>query len=316
MENVIITGGAGFIGSHLSQRLLREGKRLAIIDNFDDFYSPEFKRKNLEEVKSTGDFQYFPADIRDAEKLREIFAAFKPDTVIHLAARPGVRLSFAQPEAYTSINVLGTTQLLEVTRQSGVRRFLMASSSSVYGHSGHAPFREDAVITQPLSIYAATKVAGEAVAFTYAHAYGLSVACVRLFTAYGPRQRPDLAIRKFAALILKGEEVPIFGEGKLLRDYTYIEDIVEGITRAAHATGSFDVYNIGNAHPLSIREMVERLAEALGKPARLKYLPAPAGEMQLTHADLTKARQCLGYEPKVSFDEGIRRFAEWFKAQK
>ncbi|MGD1104463.1 MAG: SDR family NAD(P)-dependent oxidoreductase, partial [Terriglobia bacterium] len=198
MNNILITGGAGFIGSHLAQRLLREGKCLAIVDNLDDYYPAELKRANLEEVKASGEFQFFPTDIRDGEKLREVFSTFKPEAVIHLAARPGVRLSFAQPEAYTSINVLGTTQVLEISRLSGVRRIVFASSSSVYGHSSRAPFREDATISHPLSIYAATKVAGEAVAFTYSHAYALSVVCLRLFTVYGPRQRPDLAIRKFA----------------------------------------------------------------------------------------------------------------------
>ena len=201
MDNILITGGAGFIGSHLAQRLLREGKHLAIVDNLDDYYPAELKRANLDEVKASGEFQFFPTDIRDGDKLREVFATFKPDAVIHLAARPGVRLSFAQPEAYTSINVLGTTQVLEISRQSGVRRIVFASSSSVYGQSGRAPFREDATISHPLSIYAATKVAGEAMAFTYSHAYALSVVCLRLFTVYGPRQRPDLAIRKFAGMI-------------------------------------------------------------------------------------------------------------------
>ena len=315
MDNILITGGAGFIGSHLAQRLLREGKRLAIVDNLDDYYPAELKRANLEEVKASGEFQFFPTDIRDGEKLREVFATFKPDAVIHLAARPGVRLSFAQPEAYTSINVLGTTQVLEISRQSGVRRVVFASSSSVYGHSSRAPFREDATISHPLSIYAATKVAGEAVAFTYSHAYALSVVCLRLFTVYGPRQRPDLAIRKFAGMIMEGKEVPIFGDGSLERDYTYIDDTVDGILRALDAPGKFDVFNIGNSHPVRIDEMVDTLGRALGKPVRRKFIPTPAGEMVLTHADLTKASQVLGYSPKVSFEEGIRRFAEWLKSR-
>jgi len=316
MERVLITGGAGFIGSHLSQRLLREGKRLAIVDNLDDFYSPDMKRANLEEVKGSGAFQFFPADIRDGDSLREVFSKFQPEAVVHLAARPGVRPSFAQPETYASINVMGTTQLLETCRRSGVCRLVFASSSSVYGHSSQAPFREDAAITHPLSVYAATKVAGEALAFTYAHAYGLSVVCLRLFTAYGPRQRPDLAIRKFAEMMMKGEEIPVFGDGSLLRDYTYIDDIVDGIALALNAGGNFDVYNIGNSHPLSINEMVQALGQALGTPIRRKFLPTPAGEMPLTHADLTKATQALGYSPKVNFQDGICRFADWLKARR
>jgi UDP-glucuronate 4-epimerase len=315
MDNILITGGAGFIGSHLAERLLREGKRLALVDNLDDYYPAELKRANLHDVRACGEFQFFPTDIRDGASLRKVFDAFRPHAVIHLAARPGVRRSFEQPEAYTSINVLGTTQVLEISRQSGVQRFVFASSSSVYGHSSRAPFREDAGIAHPLSIYAATKTAGEAVAFTYSHAYALSVVCLRLFTVYGPRQRPDLAIRKFAGLILEGREVPIFGDGSLERDYTYIDDIVDGIRRALEAPGNFDVFNIGNSHPVRIDEMVDTLGQALGKPVRRKFIPTPAGEMLLTHADLTLARQALGYSPTVSFSEGIRRFAEWLKSR-
>jgi UDP-glucuronate 4-epimerase len=316
MDRILITGGAGFIGSHLSERLLQQGKRIAIVDNLDDFYPPELKRANLQEIKASGEFQYFPSDIRDAESLREVFSTFKPDAVIHLAARPGVRPSFAQPEAYTSINVLGTTQVLEGSRLCGVQRLVFASSSSVYGGLSRAPFSEDAAITHPLSIYAATKVAGEALAFTYAHAHNLPVVCLRLFTAYGPRQRPDLAIRKFAGMILRGEEVPIYGDGSLQRDYTFIDDIVDGILLALNASGNFEVYNIGNSHPISIHEMVEALGQALEKPVRRKFFPTPPGEMLLTHADLTNASQALGYEPKVGFQEGIRRFAEWLKSRR
>jgi UDP-glucuronate 4-epimerase len=316
MESILITGGAGFIGSHLAERLIREGNRLAIVDNLDDYYPAELKRANLDEIEASGPFQFFPADIRDGQELRRVFASFQPDSVIHLAARPGVRLSFAQPEAYTSINVLGTTQVLEISRQSGVRHVVFASSSSVYGHSSRAPFREDATISHPLSIYAATKVAGEAMAFTYAHAYGLSVVCLRLFTVYGPRQRPDLAIRKFARLIMEDKEVPVFGDGSLERDYTYIDDAVDGMVRALDANVKFDVFNIGNSHPVRIDEMVETLGRALGKPVRKKFVPTPPGEMILTHADLTKASQSLGYSPKVAFEEGIRRFSEWLKSRR
>jgi len=315
MDNILITGGAGFIGSHLAERLLREGKRLAIVDSLHEYYPAEMKRANLEEIKAAGEFEFFPADIRDGEELRRVFAAFKPDAVIHLAARPGVRLSFAQPETYTAINVVGTTQVLERSRQSGVQRVVFASSSSVYGHSSRAPFREDAVTSHPLSIYAATKVAGEALAFTYSHAYALPVVCLRLFTVYGPRQRPDLAIRKFAGMIMEGKEVPIYGDGSLERDYTYIDDTVDGIVRALNVTGDFDVYNIGNSHPVRIDEMVDALGRALHKPVCRKFIPTPAGEMILTHADLTKAHQALGYSPKVSFEEGIGRFAEWLRAR-
>jgi UDP-glucuronate 4-epimerase len=313
MNRILITGGAGFIGSHLSQRLLREGKRIAIVDSLDDYYPAELKRANLEEIKASGDFEFFPTDIRDGEKLREVFAGFKPDAVVHLAARPGVRRSFEQPEVYTSINVLGTTQVLEISRQSGVQRIVFASSSSVYGQSSCAPFREDAIIMHPLSIYAATKVAGEALAFTYSQAYALPVICLRLFTVYGPRQRPDLAIRKFAGMILEGKEVPLYGDGSLQRDFTYVDDIVEGMICALDGPGGFDVFNLGNSHPVRIDYMVDALADALGKPVLKKFVPTPAGEMILTHADLAKSRQILGYSPTVSFQDGIRRFADWLK---
>jgi len=315
MDNILVTGGAGFIGSHLAERLLREGKRLAIVDNLDDYYDPDLKRANLNEIKACGPYEFFAVDIRDAAKLREVFESFQPEVVVHLAARPGVRPSFLHPDAYVSVNVLGTARLLEISQQSGVRRFVFASSSSVYGGSNRAPFTEDACTTHPLSIYAATKVAGEAVAFTYSHAYALSVVCLRLFTVYGPRQRPDLAIRKFAGMIMEGKEVPLFGDGSLERDYTYIDDIVDGVLLALDAPGKFDVFNLGNSRPVRIDEMVDILGRALEKPVRRKFIPTPAGEMVLTHADLTKARQILGYSPKVRFEEGIRRFAEWLKSR-
>jgi UDP-glucuronate 4-epimerase len=314
MEKILITGGAGFIGSHLAQRLLLNRKQLAIVDNLDEYYPPEFKRANLEAVANAGKFDYFQVDIRDAARLSDAFESFKPEAVIHLAARPGVRMSFVQPEAYASINVVGTTQVLEISRLSGVQKVLFASSSSVYGHTSHAPFSEDAVITKPLSVYAATKVAGEALAFTYAQAYNLPVICLRLFTVYGPRQRPDLAIRKFANLILQGKEIPIFGDGRLERDYTYIDDIVDGIVLALNCPSAFDIFNLGNCHPLPIDAMVTALAGALGKPAMKKFIPTPPGEMLKTHADLTKARNELGYSPKVPFDQGIQRFANWLKS--
>jgi UDP-glucuronate 4-epimerase len=315
MDRILITGGAGFIGSHVALRLLREGKHLAIVDNLDEYYPSEMKRVNLEEIRAGGDFQFFPVDIREGEKLRQVFASFQPEAVIHLAARPGVRPSFAEPEEYISRNVLGTTQVLEACRQNGVQRLVFASSSSVYGHLSRAPFREDATISHPLSIYAATKVAGEALAFTYAHTYHLSVVCLRFFTVYGPRQRPDLAIRKFASMILERKEVPIFGDGSMERDFTYIDDIVDGMLLALHAQGEFDIFNIGNSHPVRVDQMVDILGKALGIPVRRKFVPSPTSEMHITHADFTKAHQVLGYSPKVSFEEGIRRFVEWLKSR-
>lgn len=315
MEKILITGGAGFIGSHVAECLLREGKRLAIVDNLDDFYAAEGKRRNLEVVRASGEFQYFPVDIREGAALREVFASFQPEGVIHLAARPGVRLSFEQPERYTSINVAGTVQVLEACRLHGVQRLIFASSSSVYGSTGQAPFREDAIITHPLSVYAATKVAGEAMAFTYSHAYSLPVICLRFFTVYGPRQRPDLAIRKFAEMILAGKEITLFGDGSLERDFTYIDDIVDGVRRALDITAQFEVFNLGNSHPIRVDDLVALLGQALSKPVRRKYVPTPPGEMLLTHADVAKAHSALGYSPKVNIQEGIYRFADWLKSR-
>jgi UDP-glucuronate 4-epimerase len=315
MQNILITGGAGFIGSHLAQRLLREGKRVPIVDNLDDYYDPALKQGNLAAIRESGTYEFFAVDIRDADKLRGVFANFHPEVVVHLAARAGVRPSFVHPDTYVSVNVLGTQQLLEVSRQSGVQRLVFASSSSVYGQGSRAPFVEDAPINHPLSIYAATKVAGEALAFTYSQAYTLPIVCLRLFTVFGPRQRPDLAIRKFAGMILTGEEIPLFGDGGLERDFTYVDDIVEGMVLAIEAQGAFDVFNLGNSHPVRVDYMVETLARALGKRPRVKYLPTPPGEMLLTHADLAKVHQVLGYVPQVSFEAGIQDFAQWFKAQ-
>jgi UDP-glucuronate 4-epimerase len=316
MDRILITGGAGFIGSHLAERLLREGKRLALVDSLDDYYDPALKRANLQEIQACGPCDFFPVDLRDGEQLRAVLKSFGPEVVVHLAARPGVRASFLQPDACVASNVVGTAQLLEASRLCGVPRVVFASSSSVYGKANRAPFREDAPTTTPLSIYAATKIAGETLAYTYAQAYRLSVICLRLFTVFGPRQRPDLAIRKFARLILAGAEVPVYGDGSLQRDFTYVDDIVDGIVRALDAPGPFDVFNLGNSHPVRVDYMVDTLAQALGRPVRHRFLPAPTGEMTLTHADISKARQLLGYHPRVTFEEGIGKFAEWLRTHK
>jgi len=313
---VLITGGAGFIGSHLAERLLRARKRVAIVDSLDDYYDPELKRANLREIAASGQCEFRQVDIREGARIQEVFRSVQPEGVVHLAARPGVRASFLQPQECVSVNVLGTLEVLEACRQNGVGRLVFASSSSVYGQASKAPFKEDASTCQPLSIYAASKASAEALAFTFSQAYGLSVVCIRLFTAFGPRQRPDLAIRKFASLIVAGNEVPIFGDGSLERDFTYIEDIIEGIVRALEVPASFEIFNLGNAHPVRLDCMVRTLEQALKKPVRMKFLPIPPGEMLLTHADLTKARRILGYSPQIGFEDGIRRFVAWLEAQR
>jgi len=313
VASILVTGGAGFIGSHLSEHLLRRGHRITIVDSLDDFYAPQLKLANLDEVKQAGDIDFFPVDVRDTGRLQEIFEKIRPEAVVHLAARPGVRASLLHPDLYVSVNIHGTLNLLELSRKYGVHRFVFASSSSVYGQANHVPFAEDDPVTKPLSVYGATKISGEALGFTYAHLYPLSVICLRIFTAYGPRQRPDLAIRKFAQLIEENQEVPLFGDGSMQRDYTYIDDVVAAFDRALEYNCSFEIFNLGNSRSVRLDYMVQVLEEALGKKALRESLPPQPGDMLITYADLSKSRRLLGYEPQVVFEEGIRRFVEWFR---
>lgn len=313
MSTILVTGGAGFIGSHLCESLLRQKHRVAIVDNLDDFYGPDLKRANLEEIQSVGSFDFFDVDIRDAARLREVFDRARPDAVVHLAARAGVRPSLLHPELYVSTNIDGTLNLLESSRKFRVQRLVFGSSSSVYGQTNRVPFSEDEPIARPLSVYAATKVSGEVLAFSYAHLYRLPVVCARIFTAFGPRQRPDLAIRKFAQRILEGQEVPVFGDGSTQRDYTYVDDVVRGLELALECEYPFEVFNLGNSRTLRLDDLVKILETALGRKAIVKRLPPQPGDMQVTCADLAKSRRMLGYEPKVSFEEGLRRFVEWLK---
>ncbi|HET7841079.1 MAG TPA: NAD-dependent epimerase/dehydratase family protein, partial [Terriglobia bacterium] len=272
-RKILVTGGAGFIGSHLLEALLSRGDDVAALDNFDDFYPSSVKHSNLQEVSRRGRFRFYEADIRDDAKLREILAAEKPDAVIHLAARAGVRPSIEQPELYTAVNVDGTVNLLSVARDSGVSKFIFISSSSVYGATARVPFVEDQYDLKPLSPYAATKLAGELICYTYSHLFGLRIICLRLFTVYGPRQRPDLAIHKFAALMEAGKPVPLFGDGSSSRDYTFVEDTVGGILSALEYQTGFDVFNLGNCRPVKLVELVRQLEEALGKRAVIEWLP-------------------------------------------
>lgn len=313
MDRILVTGGAGFIGSHLSEHLLSGGRRVAIVDNLDGFYDPRLKHANLEEIKLSGKYEFFTVDIRERDRLQEVFEEFRPQAVVHLAARAGVRPSLLQPDLYVSTNVSGTLNLLELSRDYGVEKFIFGSSSSVYGEANRVPFSENDPIARPISVYAATKVAGESLAFTYSHLYNFAVICVRIFTAFGPRQRPDLAICKFAHLIERGEEVPIFGDGSMSRDYTYVSDVVMALDCALECDHKFEVFNVGNSRPLRLSYMVEVLEEALGKKGRKKYLPAQPGDVPVTYANLDKSRKLLGYEPRVAFEEGIRLFVKWFR---
>ena len=315
-NKVLITGGAGFIGSHLAEHLLRTGRRVVLVDNLDDFYDVSLKRANLEAVTAAGEHQFYPVDIRDAGRLEEVFKETRPEAVVHLAARVGVRPSLLYPELYTSVNVSGTVCLLELSRKYEVRQFIYASSSSVYGQFHRVPFSEDDPISKPLSVYAATKAAGEMLAFTYSHLYHLPVICLRFFTVFGPRQRPDLAIRSFAKLIQEGRELPVFGDGSMSRDYTYVSDVVAGIDQALAASYRFEIFNLGNSHPVRLDTMIETLERALGKTAKRVSVPAAPTEMAVTFANLEKSRRMLGYSPQVPFAEGMRLFTEWLIASR
>ena len=324
-SKILLTGGAGFIGSHVAEALLLRGAALTIVDALDDFYSPDAKRANLEEVRRRGAFRFEHADICDVDRMRGIFGAARPDAVIHLAARAGVRPSIEQPRLYERVNVAGTLNLLELCREFGVPRFVFGSSSSVYGADSPVPFSEAQVTLRPISPYAATKLAGELLSYTYAHIWGLQVACLRFFTVYGPRQRPDLAIRKFTAMVEAGEALPIFGDGSSARDYTYVDDIVAGVlaaldhkfaacTDAATAGAAFDIFNLGNSSPVRLDELVAAIEKATGRTAARRAMPMQVGDVPITWADISRAERQLGYKPQVPLAEGLKRFVEWFRS--
>ncbi|MBM3804658.1 MAG: NAD-dependent epimerase/dehydratase family protein [Acidimicrobiia bacterium] len=310
---ILLTGGAGFIGSHLAERLLRLGHKLVLLDELNDFYSPEIKRRNLAEIKTTGNYDFVEASICDLPKLTQLFQQHAPEVVIHLAARAGVRPSLEQPLLYEQVNVQGTLHLLELARQFAVQKFIFASSSSVYGTTSQVPFTEDEANPNPISPYGVTKLAGEKLCYCYARLYSIPMICLRFFTVYGPRQRPDLAIHKFARLIAGGHPIPMFGDGSSLRDYTYVDDILDGIAATLLLQPEFEVFNLGNSHPVSLSRMIQLLAEQLGRPALIEAKEFQPGDMPFTHANLSKARRMLGYEPRVSFEEGLSRFIAWFQ---
>jgi UDP-glucuronate 4-epimerase len=312
--NFLVTGGAGFIGSHLCERLLRLGHAVWAFDDLNDFYDPQLKRRNLRDIQALAlPFEFEQGDITDPDALEAVFARTPFDQVIHLAARAGVRPSLQQPALYQRVNVEGTVQVLEAARRHGVRKIIIASSSSVYGVNSKVPFAEGDPIFSPISPYAASKLACEALGHVYHHVYGMDVVMLRLFTVYGPRQRPDLAIHKFARLIHAGKPVPLFGDPeRTARDYTFISDIVDGILACTQQTFGYEIFNLGNAHPIPLARLVELLEAALGKKALLEHQPAQPGDVPITYADISKARARLGYQPRVPFEEGLRRFADWF----
>ena len=324
MKTVIVTGGAGFIGSHLCEALLKKGNRVINIDNFNDFYNPSIKRRNVEETKKTchlnnidiENYIVLENDIRNIDFLRDAFITYKPDSVIHLAAYAGVRPSILFPMLYNDVNINGTMNILECLKEFGIKSFVFASSSSVYGNNEKVPFSESDFVDKPISPYAATKKAGELLCHTYHHLYQINMACLRFFTVYGPRQRPDLAIHKFTRLITEGKPISYFGDGSMQRDYTYIDDIIDGVTKALDFTIStelrFEVFNLGESKTIRLYEMVKTIEETIGKKAVIDRLPLQPGDVLRTWADVNKAKKLLGYKPSMPFEEGYKRFFAWF----
>jgi len=310
-----VTGGAGFIGSHLVEKLLTLGHQVAILDDFNDFYDPQIKHQNIAAV--TDQVAVYQADLRDARAVNEVFHRERLDTVVHLAARAGVRPSIGHPQLYYDANVNGTLHLLEAARTVGLERFIFASSSSVYGLCKTVPFSEDVHLTQTVSPYAATKIAGEFLCSTYSHLYRMRIVALRFFTVYGPRQRPDLAIHKFTRRIWNGQPIDQFGDGTTRRDYTYIDDIIQGTLASLGYEGPlFDVFNLGESETIQLKDLIAALEEALGRKATINRLPEQPGDVPLTCADISKARRLLGYQPTTPLRVGLPHFVEWFHASR
>lgn len=315
MKKVLITGGAGFIGSHLAERLLDRGDSVAAIDNFNDYYDPAVKHKNIQAASANPNYRMFEADICDEQRLRKIFSETQPGVVVHLAARAGVRPSLQDPNLYHRVNVIGSQHILDACRDLGPRHLVFASSSSVYGGSTDVPFRESNPVMRPISPYAATKRMNELQAHVYSHIYRLQITMLRFFTVYGPRQRPDMAIHKFTRLIAEDRPVPMFGDGSTRRDYTYIDDILDGLERCVDRPFDYEIFNLGENHTTSLRELIELISKHVGKPAVIEQKPLQPGDVEITCADIDHARNLLGYAPRFAMDEGIGRFVEWYNRQ-
>lgn len=309
---ILVTGAAGFIGSHLSEKLLANGCHVVGVDNFDDFYAPAVKWQNLEKCLENDSFGLVEADIRDAEAMNET-AQQGIDVIVHLAARAGVRPSIENPVLYADVNINGTVVMLEAARKNGVKKFVFGSSSSVYGNNKKIPFSEDDNVDFPISPYAATKKACELICHTYYSLYKIDMTCLRFFTVYGPRQRPDLAIHKFAALIERGQPIPVFGDGGMMRDFTYIDDIIAGTVAAIEKCGGYNIYNLGESEPIKLSQLIEQIENALGKKAKKEYLPEQPGDVVRTYADISKAQRDLGYKPGTNIEQGLAKFVEWLR---
>lgn len=313
--NVLVTGGAGFIGSHLVEALLERGDSVVCLDNFNDYYSPDRKRRNVAPFLSNPRFQLYEVDIRDASKLRDVFQSGKIDKVAHLAAMAGVRKSIENPKLYEEVNIGGTINLLNQAVDSKIAKFVFASSSSVYGLTSKIPFGEDDRADEPISPYAATKRATELMARTYHHLYGLDCVGLRFFTAYGPRGRPDMAPYLFTKWISEGKPVKVFGDGQSRRDYTFVGDIVPAIMAALDKSFGYEVFNVGNSTTVELRSLIAAIEQALGIKAGLEFAPVQPGDVPITYADISKARKMLGYNPLVGLEEGINSFVDWYKRE-
>jgi UDP-glucuronate 4-epimerase len=316
--SVLVTGAAGFIGSHLVERLLDEGQEVVGLDNFDSFYDPSVKERNLDRARGFARFTEVRGDIRDPEAYEQL--PYEIDTVVHLAALAGVRPSIRDPHGYFDVNVRGTMLLLDFMKQRGIPRLLFGSSSSVYGNSASVPFKEDDAGDRPISPYAATKRAGELIVHAHGHLYGIDAVCLRFFTVYGPRQRPDLAIHTFSRRLAEGLPIQMYGDGTSERDYTYVDDILDGIEGAMRhlekSPGTYEIVNLGGARTITLRDMIVHVATALGVSPQIEVLCEQAGDVRRTFADVSKAERLFGYRPSVTFEDGTRRFAEWFLSER
>ena len=318
MQSILITGGAGFIGSHLVNHLLSEGGwQITVVDDFNDFYDPAIKRAAVEPHLSNPDFKLIEADIRNYDALTQACAGKNFDCIVHLAARAGVRPSLIDPQLYVQTNINGTMNLLELARAHHVKQFVFGSSSSVYGTNAKVPFSEDDPICRPVSPYAATKAAGELLCHTYSHLYGMRFVCLRFFTVYGARQRPDLAIHKFAKLISAGQPIPVFGDGSTRRDYTYVDDIIQGVRAAIdYDKTNYEVINLGESRTVELSELIALIENELGKRAEIDRQPTQPGDVPQTFADISKARRLLNYNPQTPIEEGIEKFVLWFRSER
>ncbi len=317
MKTYLVTGGAGFIGSNLADRLLKENNRVIVVDNFNDFYNPDIKEKNVKDNLNNPNYVLEKIDIRNSSEVERVFNENEIDGIFHLAAMAGVRPSIENPILYQQVNGIGTQVILEQAKKKGIKNLVMASSSSVYGNCKEVPFKEDFIVDFAISPYAATKKANEVMAHVYHKLFDMNIIMLRFFTVFGPRQRPDLAINKFTRLMLEGKEIPMFGDGSTSRDYTFVEDIVDGIIKSMkYEENNSDVYeilNLGNSSPISLIDMINTIGEVLNVKPNIKQMPMQPGDVERTYADISKAKELIGYEPKTSFEDGIRIFVEWYK---